>query len=281
MDNHETLLKRKSIEFDILEQKYKHEKKRNKQLLNDNQSLKTQLDELHFKYKREKEIRQSLELKLSNVQPASLSPRTSNTFEESSMINSIQSLVITTEPDSPSDQSLISSRESKIVTFYNYLMELLPVLKDYRNAIDTLVTKSDNLNSILLDQVDSLSTSPDTISSLYCLNGIIGDFEAQLKILSISIDNSLLIPIQEFIAISMPKLKEFKFEMEKQKEELHNCQIRQSNDAIKSENNIFNYKKEYFYKKFDFLEELNKTTLFIDIDFQEKTFMLIYGFLVY
>lgn len=177
------------------------------------------------------------------------------------------------------------SREDKLSKLEKILKVWVEISENLRKSVDT-VTNSMNIftENFIQEPLDIFEECPDLISLIYTLQSVINDMISQFKIFSVSIENSFILQMKNFLNQSIQELKESKQSLIKHTDEFNyvSSKFLSTKKSYIKESMKDNYMSTYKlleFTRYDYIWKINHCLLFTKIELPEKISLLIYAFM--
>jgi hypothetical protein len=177
------------------------------------------------------------------------------------------------------------SREDKLSKLEKILKVWIEISENLRKSIDT-VTNSMNIftENFVQEPLDIFEECPDLISLIYTLQSVINDMISQFKIFSVSIENSFILQMKNFLNQSIQELKESKQSLIKHTDDFNyvSSKFLSTKKSYIKESMKDNYMSTYKlleFTRYDYIWKINQCLLFTKIELPEKISLLIYAFM--
>ena len=209
----------------------------------------------------------------------------SNKFDLEKLRKSLTIDFLDYERDSLSFKKKIIGKEEQIFKIEKILKQWIELTENFEKVSENFCNVMSVLSNSLISDLEMFDDCPDSISLIYCLNGMINDLISQFRIFIASIQNSFIIPLKEFVSNKFIDLKESRASTSKHAEEfnLYTVKFLAIKKSQIKENQRDSYNLVYRtheFSKFDYISKVNSILLYMKIDLPEKISLLIYAFLV-
>ena len=209
----------------------------------------------------------------------------SNKFDLEKLRKSLTIDFLDYERDSLSFKKKIIGKEEQIFKIEKILKQWIELTENFEKVSENFCNVMSVLSNSLISDLEMFDDCPDSISLIYCLNGMINDLISQFRIFIASIQNSFIIQLKEFVSNKFIDLKESRASTSKHAEEfnLYTVKFLAIKKSQIKENQRDSYNLVYRtheFSKFDYISKVNSILLYMKIDLPEKISLLIYAFLV-
>lgn len=206
-------------------------------------------------------------------------------FDTEKMKKSLTIDFIEYEKDSLGIRRKIISREDKINRLEKILNIWVELTEYLKKSLDNFTYTLSYFNeNFIKEPLDIFEECPDLISLIYILQSVVGDISSQHKIFSITLENSFISQIKNFVSQSIPELRENKMSLIKHTDDFSSLSskflaTKKSNIKDSMKDTYFAQLKMLEFTRYDFVNRINKCLLFTRVDLPEKISLLIWGFL--
>ena len=179
-------------------------------------------------------------------------------------------------------QKKIHLRENKVHHLEQIITTWIDNITSIKKQIHLLINSITIFNNnIIPSEISIFEECPDLISLLYITPNVLNDIITQLNFFTCAIDNSFIRQLELFITKTLPQLKDTK-----------NTLLKHINEFNHMESKLLCTKKTYIkqtqkenynslyklieYTRYDYINMLNCTLLFIKVELPEKVALLLY-----
>ncbi len=209
----------------------------------------------------------------------------SNKFDLEKIRKSLTIDFLEHERDSLQFKKKVQGKEEQLIKIEKILKQWTDLAENFEKVTESFCNVMGVFSNSLISDIEMFEDCPDSISLIYCLNGLMNDLISQYRLFVASIQNSFINPLKDFLVSKFSELRESRVSSIKYAEEFQQQAVKflaTKKHQIK-ENHRDNYNviyRTYEFAKYDYISRINSILLYMKIDLPEKISLVIYAFLV-